>query len=120
MERITRLRQYFNDEESYNNLMNVYKELRGKENLCLRIFLKAIVICCLEAQEERSRGKCWMSLDAYFCSKNNFLGYYSDPFTITALKQKYNRQKNTDWKSLVFGRRPINYVKLLINHAKIQ
>jgi len=117
---MTRLRQYFTNEDSYNNLMNVYKELKGKENLQLRIFLKAIVICCLEAQRERTDGThtSWMTPDTYFCSEKGGKRYYANAFTVNVLKTKYQNQLSSNWKTSVFGRYPKRYMNQLINHER--
>lgn len=112
----TKLRQYFKDEASYNNLISIYKELKGKENLHLRTFLKAVVICCLNAQDENkiNRSNKWMTPDAYFSPNGYAPPYYGNSFNTKALKDKYNIQIKSNWNSAVFGQYPINYMKQML------
>ena len=114
MDKITRLKQHFKDEKSYNNLISIYKELKGKENLKLRQFLNAIVICCLNAQKKNIGRLKWKTPDIYFSPNGLRSPYYSDKFDMEALKAKYNSQIKNKWTRQVFGQYPKIYMKHLI------
>ena len=114
MDKITRLKQYFKDEKSYNNLIRIYKELKGKENLKFRQFLNAIVLCCLNAQEENTETLKWQTPDSYFSPNGECSPYYSDRFDVEALKAKYNIQIKNEWNKRIFGQYPKIHMKHLI------
>lgn len=114
MDKITRLKQYFKDEKSYNNLISIYKELKGNENLKLRQFLNAIVLCCLNAPESNREIWRWQTPDSYFSPNGVCPPYYSDKFDMEALKAKYDRQIKSGWITPIFGQFPKIYMKRLI------
>ena len=114
MDKITRLKQHFKDEKTYNNLISIYKELKGKENLKFRQFLNAIVICCLNAQKENRKTLKWQTPDSYFSPNGVRSPYYSDTFDVEALKAKYYNQIKNEWNKPIFGQYPKIHMKHLI------
>lgn len=93
---MTKLRKFFKNEESYNNLIKIYKQLRGdRRNDHMALFLKAIVACCLSRQRFNASTNSfesislWVTPDAYF-SPHGGRPYYSEPFTMDKLQILYD------------------------------
>lgn len=115
----TRLRIYFKDEESYNNLMNIYKQLKKDGKKDMMLFLKGVVKCCLSRQKWDYKTKsfnktgCWMSADSYFTPYGGN-PYYSAPFTLEKLERLYNAYIDSDGRFLIFGHRVSDFMKKMI------
>jgi hypothetical protein len=117
---MTRLRKFFKNEDSYNNLINIYKQLKKEREIEMILFLKAIVACCLTKQtwDEKTqsfiRVGMWLTPDAYFSPYGlNF----SEPYTIEKLERQYNRYKislKKHHKYEVFGEEPKTYMHKLL------
>ena len=74
-----KLYKIIHNEETANNLIRIYKELKGKENLEKRIFLKTLVWCSLNPKVIRGNEH-WISPERYF-HPNAWVGFGRSRFT---------------------------------------
>jgi hypothetical protein len=75
-----RLYKIINNEETANNLINMYKQLKGKENLEKRIFLKTLVWCSLNPKSVRG-DEHWLAPERYFHPNATWGGFGCSRFT---------------------------------------
>lgn len=116
----TRLRKFFKNEDSYNNLINIYKQLKKERETEMILFLKAIVACCLTKQTWHEETQSFMSVDEWLTPDAYFSPYrldFSEPYTIERLKRQYDRYKiclKNHHKYEVFGEEPKTYMHKLL------
>ena len=99
MEKETRLKKFFSDEETYNNIIHLYKLLRGKENLELRLFLKGFVYGGIQRCYYMDRGL-FYDYNVMFSPKND---PWRSPFTLDRLEGIYKTYKEIDSRFTLYG-----------------
>lgn len=68
-------------------ILTLYKALRGKENLEKRLFLKALVYCCIQAKY-RNDSNLWLSPREFFTE--GMFGYFNDLYRRFKENKKLN------------------------------
>jgi hypothetical protein len=99
MEKETRLKKFFSDEETYNNIIHLYKQLHRKESLELRLFLKGFVYGGIQRCYYMDRGL-FYDYNVMFSPKKD---PWRSPFTLDKLEGIYKNYKGLNSRLTLYG-----------------
>ncbi len=107
-----RLYELIHNEDTVNNLLNIYKTLRGKENLSKRIFLKTLVYNALNRRiPPKEDNIMWIQPETFF-SPN--AGRWMIDFNVYRFEEYWKSYKENPSIFSFYGKLPkVNFGKLV-------